>query len=209
MEKKLIVRIAAGLGNQMFMYAHAFALSKSLGYELFIDNTSSYFQKKNLSGNRSYKLNYFNIHTPIIDKNSRYDNYYKHNLRKFFKFIDKFKKNKSFLIEHQDKKKITFFKKDSSNYKKKLYVEGYYECEKYFIDFRRSLINQFTIKNNLINIHNKYIDLLSNSNSVSIHIRRNRFIEPEHFTFRGLQTTKSIHLNDVFSYINRAVIHEM
>ena len=39
-EKKLTVKVAAGLGNQMFMYANALALSKIYGYKLFIDNKS-------------------------------------------------------------------------------------------------------------------------------------------------------------------------
>ena len=40
--KKLVVRISEGLGNQFFMYANAYSLSKKLGYELFIDNLSAY-----------------------------------------------------------------------------------------------------------------------------------------------------------------------
>ena len=47
MKKKLIVKIAAGVGNQMFMYAHSYALAKKLNCELLIDNTSGFFQKKN------------------------------------------------------------------------------------------------------------------------------------------------------------------
>ena len=45
--KKLIVRIAEGLGNQMFMYSHSYSLSKKLNYTLFLDNTSGYFKNKN------------------------------------------------------------------------------------------------------------------------------------------------------------------
>ena len=30
MDKKIIVKVAAGLGNQMFMYANAFSLAKGL-----------------------------------------------------------------------------------------------------------------------------------------------------------------------------------
>ena len=46
MHKKIIVRIAEGLGNQLFMYANSLALSKKFNCELNIDNTSGYFKKK-------------------------------------------------------------------------------------------------------------------------------------------------------------------
>ena len=36
--KKIITRISEGLGNQLFMYANAYALSKKLEYNLYIDN---------------------------------------------------------------------------------------------------------------------------------------------------------------------------
>ena len=44
--KKVIIRIAEGLGNQLFMYSNGFALSKENDYDLFIDETSGYFKKK-------------------------------------------------------------------------------------------------------------------------------------------------------------------
>ena len=47
MRKILIVEIAEGLGNQLFMYAHAYTLSKKLGYDLQIDNLSGFSKKKN------------------------------------------------------------------------------------------------------------------------------------------------------------------
>ena len=46
MGKILIVEIAEGLGNQLFMYAHSYALSKRLGYDLQIDNLSGFSKKK-------------------------------------------------------------------------------------------------------------------------------------------------------------------
>ena len=44
--KKVVVRIAEGLGNQLFMYANAYTLSKKINYTLFTDSTSGYFKKK-------------------------------------------------------------------------------------------------------------------------------------------------------------------
>ena len=39
MDKKIIVKVAAGLGNQMFMYANAFSLAKRFGHKFFSVNT--------------------------------------------------------------------------------------------------------------------------------------------------------------------------
>ena len=44
--KKITVKIAAGMGNQMFMYANAYTLSKKYSLNLTVDNTSGFFQKK-------------------------------------------------------------------------------------------------------------------------------------------------------------------
>ena len=38
MDKNLIVKISNGFGNQMFLYASAYAFSKKLGYNLLIDD---------------------------------------------------------------------------------------------------------------------------------------------------------------------------
>ena len=46
-EKKVIVRVAEGLGNQLFMYANGLALSKNINAALYVDNESGFFKKKN------------------------------------------------------------------------------------------------------------------------------------------------------------------
>jgi len=61
MKKKIIVRIAEGLGNQLFMFANAFALSKKNNFDLLVDNESGFFKKKNRQRQRKYNLNIFNI----------------------------------------------------------------------------------------------------------------------------------------------------
>ena len=55
MDKNLILRISNGFGNQMFLYATAYAFSKKLGYNLLIDdetgirhNLKNWYKKKNI-----------------------------------------------------------------------------------------------------------------------------------------------------------------
>ena len=46
MAENLIIRLSNNLGNQMFMYASAYALSKQMHRVLYYDNISS-FKSKN------------------------------------------------------------------------------------------------------------------------------------------------------------------
>ena len=94
--KKLIVRISEGLGNQMFMYAHSYSLSKKFNYNLFIDNTSGYFKNKNQT--RNFKLNYFNISGQLAEKKFKFDTYGKDIKRKFLKKTDFFKRKKMYCL---------------------------------------------------------------------------------------------------------------
>ncbi len=205
MDKKLIVKVAAGLGNQMFMYANALSLSKRFNYKLLIDNTSGFFQSKNRTLGREYGLNIFNLSGNLAEKKDKYDNYLSHNYKKIIKFLNKYQKKKSFLTDPKGIQKKTFYEKIDSLLTEKVYLEGYFESEKYFFDLKLNLIEEFKIKENLINKKNKYINLLSESNSVSIHIRRNRFVEPQYFEDRGGEPKKDMRLQDVIDYINKAI----
>ena len=98
MSKKIIVRIAEGIGNQLFMYAHAYSLSKKINYDLYIDNTSGYFKKKNQV--RSYQLDKFNIDTSLSEKNYRFDTLSLNIKRNILKKLDFFKKKKAFFTRN-------------------------------------------------------------------------------------------------------------
>ena len=69
----------------------------------------------------------------------------------------------------------------------------------------KDLYSEFTVKDDLIDSKNKYIDMLKNSNSVSIHVRRGRFFEPKEFSNRGSMPVKEINLKDVFDYIYKSI----
>ena len=201
MKNKLIVRIAEGLGNQLFMYANAYSLSKKINYDLYIDNTSGYFKKK--SQVRSYELDRFNIELNLVDKKYKFDTFFSNLNRNLLKKIDLFKKKKSFLIEQIGKNKITDYNDNSKkNFSDLIYVEGHYESEKYFKDFANDLKVKFTIKENYIDKNNKFIELIKNNNSVSISIRQHRYSERgEKNKVKSIEFTK-----ETINYINKSVL---
>ncbi|OUX45306.1 hypothetical protein CBE37_00010 [bacterium TMED277] len=172
--KKIIARISEGLGNQLFMYANAYALSKKLKYDLYIDNVTAYKKLKI----RSYLLDRFNIKAELANDKDIQSSYQKYLIHKFNKKIDFFRKKKFFLIENKSKYKITEFE-DYSNisFADKIYVEGYFESEKYFKDYKNEIINQLAIKK--LNTSSFFLDpsKIINQNSVSIAIRKDRFSE--------------------------------
>ena len=45
MPKTIIAKISEGLGNQFFMYANAYAISKKYGLNFYIDPYSGYYKK--------------------------------------------------------------------------------------------------------------------------------------------------------------------
>ena len=207
--KKIIVRIAEGMGNQLFMYAHAYALSKKLNCKLYIDDTSGFYQSKNKLRGQKYMLNKFEIVNDIAEKNDKFDNLSGYLRRKFLKSIDPFRKKKRFMLETKRKinnKKISFFEKfDYKSFSEKLYVEGHYECEKYFIDYKDDIIKKLNVKKNLIK-NTEYKDLLSNSNSVSIHIRRHKYSEQPHERKDIKRRNKSeMFAKDTISYIKNSI----
>ncbi len=100
MTKKVIVEIAEGLGNQLFMYAHAYSLARKLDYDLLIDNKSAYSTRKNtLRKHQKYILDSFNIAQNYAPNNLIYDTKLKRIKKKFLIFINKFSHKKIFFRE--------------------------------------------------------------------------------------------------------------
>ena len=176
MSENLIIRISNGLGNQLFMYASAYGMSKKLNRKLLIDNESSFKSTKNIS---DYLLNNFNITSEIASDRYKFKSLYGYLKRKFLLKTDLFRKKKFFYIEKKNLKKITNYNDDFLNkfFNNNMYVEGYFESEKYFFNYKNSLLNEFKFKNPDIYQNNLYFNNITKSNSVALCIRQNRYIE--------------------------------
>ena len=89
MQNNLILRVSNGLGNQLFMYASAFAIAKKLNRNLLIDNETAFEARKNVC---TYDLNNFNVTSSIAPDNFKFKNYTGYLLRKTLKKFDYLKK---------------------------------------------------------------------------------------------------------------------
>ena len=202
LKKTLTVRLAQGIGNQLFMYANAYSLSKSYNYQLFIDNTSGYFKKKDQL--RTYELNNFLLEENLATSDLKFDTHSKNLKRKILIKLDKFRNYRSFILEKKDANKKTFFSKiNLDNYSNKLFLEGHFESEKYFYEYKDDLKRIFKVKNNLLENNNLYMNDIKNNNSVSICIRQNRYSEGRlKNNDKSLKFTK-----DTIDYIHRAITY--
>ena len=205
MSKKIIVRLSNGLGNQLFMYASAYAIAKKTNRTLLVDNETAFKSRKSIS---KYSLSNFNIKSDIASKNYKFLNIWGYLIRKLNKFFDRFRINKKFFIEKKDKNKITNFdpKVFAENSSRNLFLEGHFESEKYFFDYRYEISKEFSFKNMNLFKKSPFYEKLNNSNSISICLRQNRFNE-------GFNQNNDINLlkskqysKEQIDYINASII---
>ena len=202
MKKKIVAKISEGLGNQFFMYANAYSLSKKFNLDFYIDPYSGYFNK-NI---RNYMLNNFNISSNIAPSDWIFSNHYTNLIKKLYMKLDYFKIDKSFLYENKTTNKTTNFNPIKiENTKSTFYIDGNFESENYFIDARNDLLNEFSFINNTKYLSNDYIQNIRNENVVSLCIRQNRFSERKGKYLNSTSVEKSKNfVKDTIAYIKKA-----
>lgn len=164
MNKKLIVYLSGGMGNQLFQYFFGMSYAKILNRKLYIENKTGFltdfvFKRdfeiplKSLENTKTYTLSFllFRIIRKIFKK-------------KIFKIF-----NNLFITENELKKNKDILEKNTNI--KNIFIIGDFQDEKYFekdkLDTKNSL-NFGEIKNNKIIEVFKSLDL---KNSVAIGMR--------------------------------------
>ena len=162
----IISKIIGGIGNQLFQYAIARSLAEKYNCNFKIDNTS-FFSTYKL---HKYNLNNFNIIENLTSKKNIeiFKQAKKKNILNKLNIILGNKKNK------YKKEKGLSFNKRNMKITPPLYLEGYWQDERYFRGIRDILIKEITLKKPLENTSN--LENIKNTNSVSIHIRRGDYV---------------------------------
>lgn len=164
----IIVKIIGGLGNQLFQLATAIHLKKN-GKKVILDISS--FKTYKLHG--GYQLDNFNHLIPNF-KNSLFV--------KIFKIFFKSLKYEKLIYKNLNK---TFLKS------KYLYVDGYFQNEKYFMESKKHITDclnkSILIENNTFKRIKE--DIISN-NRCSIHVRRGDYTNSKNIKIHGLLNMK-------------------
>ena len=198
------MRLSNEMGNQMFMYAAGYSFSKKLKREFFFDNETAFKSKKNIS---KYGLSHFKLSGKIAPESLKFLNFSGYLKRKIKKKLDYCKIKKNFYIEEKNKDKITSYKPDFLNktYGENLFLEGHFETEKYFIEFKDEILSQFafTAESELTN--NPFYSMLKSTNSISICIRQNRFSEKNRDLNSDDIKKSNIFTREQINYIKKSI----
>jgi hypothetical protein len=164
-----IINIKGGLGNQMFQYA--FYLSNLNSNDKVKVDISSYDSYNLHNGLEIEKI--FNLKTLLNIANSSDLDHFK-DKSKFFKIKELLgrliKNNPNFFIKntHFIEPNYSRYYKNFYNY---VYLDGYWQNEKYFKDYKKQLIQNFKFKN-ISKCNNQLAKKISSENSISLHVRR-------------------------------------
>lgn len=168
----IIVKLMGGLGNQMFQYAAARSISWRHGTSLKLDLS---FLEGDQAGNtpRKYELGNYCI---TAEKASRWETI-------TMSGRGRTRLESTIVLKYQEVAGHTVFRERSFNFDPQLfavpdnvYLEGYWQSERYFTDIREIIRKEFTVKTPLIDKNMELANEIKAVNAVSIHIRRGDYV---------------------------------
>ena len=178
----ILVRINGGLGNQLFQYATARAISLKLNRKLFLDiawyrniHTQENRSDPNATTPRDFLLNNYNIQSRVVNKfhlnwikrleiRSKYSKFYK-------LLFDGPLNNLSYTKINQDT-----FPLESIQEHPHIYLTGYWQNNDIIEEYKNLLSNDLTLKRPLSPNNQDHFKSINKTNSVAIHVRRGDYI---------------------------------
>lgn len=181
------IQIKGGLGNQMFQYAAARSLSKKYNTDLIL-NTEYFYNTPPKDVKRTYQLNVFNI-----DKNIKIETEINPLIKILQKLFLKFGSDKIQILIANLILKI----------KLPVYLNGYFQNEKYFLDIREILLKEFTLNKEISEETKKIKEIIEKSEAICLNVRRGDYLRPDYLKIYGICSME--YYNEALEYIKDRV----
>ncbi len=166
---KIKIKLYGGLGNQMFQYAAAKAVAVRINADLFYD-TEYFIHPEKFGSQWSYQLHLLNTHIKPISKKTA-DSLFYFIYRIFRKLDSKNIRFSKFFFE-----KIHSFDPRIHDVNGNVWLDGYFQSEKYFKNIREQILIDFTPQSPLDDLNHKISMQMKSENSISLHVRRGDYI---------------------------------
>jgi len=162
----IVSKLSDGLGNQLFQYAIARAMSLKRKTSCWLDVSN--FKNGTL---RQYSLGFFNLHCKVVDefKIPSFNRFVGHKIGissfKFHYYVDKI-----WEFDYQ-------LQKDAAGC---IHLSGYWAWPDYFKDIHTVLKDDLRLKTPLEANCKNWVELARQKNTVSLHIRRSDYVLDKH-----------------------------
>lgn len=163
----IIVKIKGGLGNQLFQYAlgRYLAIKNNTVLKLDISDLNRYKV-------RSFELQNFNTSITLADNSDLPFQQRQYPLNKrILKTIDILFPR----LKIRNEKRLSFNPAVLS-YTDNTYLDGYWQSENYFKAIKGIILEEFKIKVSLNPAQQETADLITQNNSIAVHIRRGDYV---------------------------------
>lgn len=165
----IIVKMIGGLGNQLFQYALGRTIAHKKNTSLKIDITP--FKTYNL---HKYALGNFNIIENFATEEEIRRLKYPSGMR--FLPSKLIQASKPYYNRSSVKEKTFNFDKNIAKVPQDVYLDGYWQSEKYFVDIGDIIRNEFIVTSPQEGLNQALADQIKSCESVSLHIRRGDYV---------------------------------
>lgn len=165
----IIVKLIGGLGNQMFQYALGRSLSLKNKEDFKLDITG--FEEYKL---HSYSLGHFNINEHFATDNEikPFKKYQRKPGKQWYWYNHIIANSSKYAIDE-----LFYFQENILRLKGPVYLDGYWQTEKYFKEYEDIIRQDFTLKEEPRGKNAEMAkQILSTNNAVSVHVRRSDYV---------------------------------